>query len=142
MFYAEDVGFDIDSTLESVARLFDKGKVVDGKFDYEGRTLCHPGMIVSSQVTDEREGHQSAFFDAGRGTRCPFFSCLPCAYTDLACRWHYHASRFNNITEVNSRETTPKPHSKGPRFHLYSTGVAPDLRGSAHGAGRGRLERG
>ena len=29
VFYAEDVGFDTDSTLESVARLFDKGKVVD-----------------------------------------------------------------------------------------------------------------
>ena len=69
VFCAEDVGFGTDSTLESVARLFNKGKVVDGKFDYEGCTLCHLGMIVSSQVTDEREGHRSAFFDVGCSTR-------------------------------------------------------------------------
>jgi len=39
VFYATDVFFDKSSTLESVARLFKDGKVENGKFVYERRTL-------------------------------------------------------------------------------------------------------
>ena len=37
--YSEDVAFDTDSTLESVARLFENAKFVNGKYVYERRTL-------------------------------------------------------------------------------------------------------
>ena len=37
--YDEDVAFDPDLTLESVARLFENAKVVNGAFKYERRTL-------------------------------------------------------------------------------------------------------
>ena len=39
VFYAADVVFDQNSTLESIARLFENGKIVNRKFVYERRTL-------------------------------------------------------------------------------------------------------
>jgi len=81
VYYAGDVAFDADSTLESVAGLFENAKFANGNYEYERRTLriiIQERLYPLKSLTSVREFGQ-AFLDILCGT---------CGYPPLLLDYH------------------------------------------------------
>ena len=83
VYYAEDVVFDRDSTLHSVARLFQNAQVVNGKFKYEPRTLR---IIIQERLHPLKS--LSNVRDIGQ------------AFLDVACGMCFSLPHFYTLTPV------------------------------------------
>jgi hypothetical protein len=98
VYYAGDVVFRSDSTLESVARLFEDAKFANGHHAYERRTLriiIQERLYPLESLTNVKDIGQ-VFLDIACSTCVPFrFSItthLPWFSSSLALRLSWHPS--------------------------------------------------
>jgi hypothetical protein len=128
VFYAEDVAFDPDSTLDSIARLFDEAKVVNGGFEYERRTLrviVQERLYSLKSLANVKDVGQ-VFLDVA-GSTCFLFSCFPYTYTGLVHRWLYdepgilHCDlSFDNIMYRIIEEMNAKGETEGKVYGVLA----------------------
>jgi len=91
VFYAKDVVFDEESTLESVARLFESAELVNGKHVYERRTLrviVQERLYPLKSLGNVRDIGQ-VFLDVACSTCLSFAPRLTSTYSSLVHRWLY-----------------------------------------------------
>ena len=106
VYYAEDVVFHPDSTLESVAHLFENAEFANGDYVYERRTLriiIQERLYPLKSLTNVKEIGQ-VFLDVACSTYISPASQTPPAYPSLVHRWLYEHPgilhrdlSFNNI---------------------------------------------
>ena len=104
--YAEDVIFPSDSTLESVARLFENGEFTNGDFVYERRTLqiIIQERLYPLKLLANMKDIGQVLLDVACSKCIPSAFQLPLTYPVLVHRWLYdhpgilHCDlSFNNI---------------------------------------------